>query len=253
MYTVISVGSRVNSKSVSQMHSHNFWEFVYYLDGYGTVTSGFEDFAFAPYTFVAHPPHTLHCEYAQGTISNIYVLADIGDALPFKRYDYKDPDMHEMHILFLQLRYQFTRRSRNWKEINHALLSLMIQYLLAKPTSDTTNECINTAASIIINGLSDKSFNLNMVYDNIPMSKTYFAMVFKNAVGFTPLEYLMEKRIETAKDLMKNEHPNTVSISSIAERCGFQSIYYFSRVFKKKVGVSPLQWCRDEYQKQTKE
>lgn len=248
MYKVLSIGSRTDAELGSQTHFHKYWEFVYYYDGYGTVTSGKEEYVFHPNFFIAHPPNTPHSENTDSKFSNIYILADIENALPLRTFDYKDREMHEMENIFIQLRFHFTRKKSNWKEINHALLALMIQLMLSCPSTDTTDECVDAAIAIIVKGVTDKNFNINTVYDNIPMSKMYFSSLFKEKTGYTPLQYLTEKRMENAKHLLSSSDLH-YSISEIAELCGFEDIYYFSRVFKKNVGLSPTQWLKQKTKK----
>ena len=60
--------------------------------------------------------------------------------------------------------------------------------------------------------------------------------LYKNAYGTSPINDIIDKRIETAKLLM--EYGKT-PLSEIAEEVGFSSIYYFSKQFKKRVGMPP--------------
>ena len=66
-----------------------------------------------------------------------------------------------------------------------------------------------------------------------------FGDVFKNTVGTTPNRYLVSRRIERAKELLS---VGGLSVSDIAEICGFSDVYYFSKVFKTETGVSPSRW-----------
>jgi transcriptional regulator GlxA family with amidase domain len=59
---------------------------------------------------------------------------------------------------------------------------------------------------------------------------------FKNALGQTPLEYLQEIRINTAKDLLKTSN---LSINEIADRVGYEDAGYFARLFKKHLATTP--------------
>ena len=59
---------------------------------------------------------------------------------------------------------------------------------------------------------------------------------FRAAYGVTPYEYLNQRRIRTARLLLRN---SALSIQDIAERTGFQDQNYFSKYFKKKCGESP--------------
>ncbi len=59
---------------------------------------------------------------------------------------------------------------------------------------------------------------------------------FKTALGQTPLEYLQEIRINTAKDLLKTSN---LSISEIADKIGYDDTGYFTRLFKKHLSTTP--------------
>lgn len=62
---------------------------------------------------------------------------------------------------------------------------------------------------------------------------------FKNATGKTPLNYLIEKRIQSARELLQNTN---LSISEISEKIGLDDPSYFSTLFKKNIGTSPLEY-----------
>ncbi|MDR6550316.1 AraC family transcriptional regulator [Paenibacillus qinlingensis] len=64
----------------------------------------------------------------------------------------------------------------------------------------------------------------------------YLCQVFKKHSGMTIVSYLHDLRIQRAKYLLTSDN---LSIGDIAQQVGFQDPYYFSRVFKNKVGVSP--------------
>ena len=59
---------------------------------------------------------------------------------------------------------------------------------------------------------------------------------FKNALGKTPLEYLQEIRINTAKDLLKTSN---LSINEIADKVGYQDTGHFTFLFKRHMSISP--------------
>ena len=68
------------------------------------------------------------------------------------------------------------------------------------------------------------------------ISESGFYTYFKEWSGVSPKEYKNRFRINVAKSLLENSN---LQISEIASRVGFDDPYYFSRLFKKTVGVSP--------------
>lgn len=67
-------------------------------------------------------------------------------------------------------------------------------------------------------------------------SPIYCDTVFKTDTGTSIIEYVISLRIEKAKQLLLEDE---TSIKEIAESVGFHDCNYFSRVFKKRVGLSP--------------
>ncbi|WP_028974968.1 response regulator [Spirochaeta cellobiosiphila] len=74
------------------------------------------------------------------------------------------------------------------------------------------------------------------------MSPNYLCSVFKKHNNYGVSYYHNLKRIEKAKDLLKQK---VYKMYDISEMTGFESQYYFSKVFKKITGVSPSAWLAD--------
>jgi AraC-like DNA-binding protein len=72
--------------------------------------------------------------------------------------------------------------------------------------------------------------------DSIYRSPSHMTRIFKRSFGVTPYEYLIRRRLETAKSMLLN---TTISIKEIAYRLKFADEHYFSNVFHKRTGVSP--------------
>lgn len=68
------------------------------------------------------------------------------------------------------------------------------------------------------------------------MSEVYFRKLFRAAYGCSPSEFITNCRIAYAKELLSEGY---LSLSDIAEHCGFSSASYFCRVFKKCTGSTP--------------
>ena len=72
------------------------------------------------------------------------------------------------------------------------------------------------------------------------VSPSYLSTMFKKAYGISPNEYIMEKRMTKAKDLLRVFPP--INIKQISSLTGYSDPYYFSRLFKMSVGMSPTQY-----------
>lgn len=71
------------------------------------------------------------------------------------------------------------------------------------------------------------------------ISYTYMAKIFVKHFGVSPNRYVMGKRIQHACDLLNTR---CYSVQDIAQMSGFTNTYYFSRVFKKYLKVSPTEY-----------
>ena len=100
------------------------------------------------------------------------------------------------------------------------------------------NDKISTALTLIHRS-PEWHWTVEALARKAGMSRTSFANQFRQLVGDTPLNYLTNWRIQKAKQLLKNTGE---SISEISEKVGYQSEAAFSRVFKKRVASTPLQF-----------
>jgi len=82
-------------------------------------------------------------------------------------------------------------------------------------------------------------FDIDALSELCYLSKPYFFKLFKKETGTTPILMRNDLRIERAKSLLLDEE---CQINELAAMLGFESIYYFSRSFKKIVGISPQEY-----------
>lgn len=81
-----------------------------------------------------------------------------------------------------------------------------------------------------------KDISIKQVANEVQISERYLRKVFGEYLNLSPIEYLNQIRINHAIELLRISE---LSIKEICYECGFQSPQYFSRVFKKQVGVNP--------------
>ena len=90
----------------------------------------------------------------------------------------------------------------------------------------------------------DKNFTQNDLRVSIlaslcGISEVYFRSLFFNRFGVSPKEYMIQKRIEYAKALLKS---GDFSVTEISMLCGYAEPCHFSREFSRRVGISPKQY-----------
>lgn len=70
----------------------------------------------------------------------------------------------------------------------------------------------------------------------------HFIRLFKSATSKTPSEYIMDLRISKAMSLLSTD---TYSVSEIAEKTGFINSSYFTKTFKRKLGITPTKYRKN--------
>ena len=119
------------------------------------------------------------------------------------------------------------------------LSALSIIYRLSGETiykTDNTN--IQQAIKYIKNHFHE-DISLDDIAASVSLSKSYFIHKFKEYTGCTVNEYLRSVRCKHAKHLLR--HPNA-SVTEVAFQCGFSDVSYFTKVFKKNVGILPSKY-----------
>ncbi|GAB3263368.1 AraC family transcriptional regulator [Larkinella harenae] len=101
--------------------------------------------------------------------------------------------------------------------------------------SDAEEAVIQKAKLIILSQI-DQPLVPESVADELNVSYAWFRKAFKAATGLAPKQYILQLKMERAVQLLAD--PNK-SIKEIAYTLNFESPFYFSSLFKKKIGLSP--------------
>jgi len=88
---------------------------------------------------------------------------------------------------------------------------------------------------------------LKQLAERANYSVPHLCALFKEATGYTPIEYLARLRVEIAKTLLTD---STLTLAEVAEKAGYRDPSYFGRIFKRIVGLSPLHFKRTRQDKQ---
>jgi AraC family transcriptional regulator len=86
-----------------------------------------------------------------------------------------------------------------------------------------------------------REISLAFVAGECRLSVSHFARSFKQCTGKPPHRWLLEKRVEKAKELLIDAE---LPLAEIALECGFSDQSHFTRVFSRTVGTSPGTWRR---------
>ena len=128
------------------------------------------------------------------------------------------------------------------------LTSSVFMYTMSA-VSENLNGCTSDDDNVFISVLKYvdehccENINLKMVADIFFYNEKYFSHMFKERIGVNFTGYLNELRVRRALSLIDG---NAASVQELSAKCGFNDSYYFSKVFKKHVGLSPSQYAKQK-------
>ncbi|MHA4895617.1 helix-turn-helix transcriptional regulator [Pedobacter sp. PWIIR3] len=91
-------------------------------------------------------------------------------------------------------------------------------------------------AKFIIQESFENSLDMEQLAAAIPMGYSAFRKSFKKITGQSPNQYHLNLRLERARNLLAT---TALNVNEVAQQTGFESVFYFSKLFKKKHGISP--------------
>jgi len=83
---------------------------------------------------------------------------------------------------------------------------------------------------------TDPGLEVDKVSQRFHISASQLRRLFHDALGVSPLQYVISLRLELAQSLLRHEG---LSVAEVAARAGFSSEFYFSRLFKQRMGIPP--------------
>lgn len=88
--------------------------------------------------------------------------------------------------------------------------------------------------------IGDAELTNTVLAKRLGVSEVYLRRLFTTYCGTTPKQYILTLRIEKAKQLLAD---NRYTVTAIAEKCGFSSLYHFCRCFKERTGCTPREYA----------
>lgn len=238
----------------STAHTHHFTELFYVTRGNGQFFVEDDSFSVKANDLIIVNPNVTHTELGiPGTTFEYVVLgiqglqfqpSESGQHFNYNKYNlsYFEKELQFcLHALINELR----SKEDYYEAVCQNLYEILIYYIFRKTKTELsiasskkiTKECRfieeyideHYTEDITLQTLSDLTF----------MNKYYLVHAFKNYKGTSPINYLIDKRIEESQHLLANTN---YPVSKISDQIGFSSQSYFSQVFRKRTGLTPNQY-----------
>jgi len=246
---------------------HNFWEFVYVLEGSATILADERVVNLKKNQIIFHKPmenHTL--KPADNTLPKLFIMSFGVSGKLMDKFNNKifhlQPNQRTMLLSILEyMKENNEHASKNLTPLTYlqkikdknfygqTIKNLTENFLMNLSDVDSSaqlvenNETItySRAINFIEENLYDK-ITISRLSKECNVSTAYLKKIFSKYTGLGIHQYILKSKISLAKQMLDSGN----SITSISHKLSFSSQNYFSFVFKRETGISPT-----EYKKKT--
>lgn len=251
--------------------AHDFWELVYVDRGAVEIKRDEETIVLRQGELVFHKPNEFHSIRALDSSPNFFVISFVCDSAAmdhFVRYETKLDASLKPYISSIikeakaayslkkndPYQGKLIRRSDAPVGAEH-LIKLYLEQLLVFlvrsitdggktgvfPNKESMETHLVVAVKQLIAEHIYEPFSVSALCATLGYSKSYLSKIFRLQSGSTIADYAREKKIERAKELIRE---GIYNFTEISDRLAFDNPQYFSRVFKRMTGLTPTEFRR---------
>lgn len=261
MESIYRISHNINSAPMTfAFHSHDFWELYFYVSGNVTYYIENETYYLSKGDILIIPPGKLHRAiikdnstydryvlwiYSDCIVENegIRTLAETVETLINEKntrlVSFGGHDLVLLRELFDKLDGTFVNRDEFFRYTGESCIALILgeirKALFAAPKKGKEQgELISRVIARINSDIADAP-SLDELAAEIHLSKYYLSHKFKEYTGTTVHQYILAKKINTAKELLGKG----MSTGEVCERCGFGTYANFYKAFVNMTGEPP--------------
>lgn len=185
---------------------------------------------------------TVHFSYANVTfIDGKWSIKEETPALPLDSA-HELTDVYPIEEQFQKLADCWIAKLPGYEFVAKTILQQLIISITQNMNKQPRNFAISLKVEKIIQYMHqniDRKISVPELSENVHMTPAYMSRAFKEATGYTIIEYFNKLKIEKSKELLIEGNKK---IKEIARQLGFVDEFYFSKIFKKIEGVSPSEY-----------
>ncbi len=236
----VITGSTTRPISFCKLHTHPDWEIILTTSGESLSVVEGERYEIRAGDILVVPPGVAHGSVECGRcFTDVYLRAERLDFGGFVlTHDY-DGSIGELMRLLVK---ETVDEGFSDGAIAEGLVELICRYIAKFRARSCRYPVAAEFRSVLVDNLSNPDFDMAGAIELTGFSPDYFRRCFESECGTTPARYLLALRLGAAKKLLAS---SDMSVSEIARQCGFADVYYFSRRFKREVGVTPLEFRKN--------
>lgn len=238
----------------STLHTHLYTEMFYVTKGHGLLSLDNKNYPVKEDDLVIVNPLVSHTERGIENINFEYIVMGIEGVTFFSKeedeeqgcsianyYEYK----HEVLFYLKTILMEVKARDAEYQSLCQNLLEVLLINLMRRANISLKSSPVNKANKdcVYIEKYIDAHFKEDITLDTLSeltfLNKYHIVHAFKQYKGISPINYMIQKRIQEAKVLLSTTN---LQISEISIIIGFTSQSYFAQAFKKAMGISPIQY-----------
>lgn len=242
--------SKYGSDWISLPHSHDFTEFFYITNGTGKFSVESETLDVKSNDLIILNPTIEHTEGSNPSKPMEYIVLGV-KGINFqaedKDYIFLDSSSHrsDLHLFLNALAHEMKRDQPYRDFVCQNLLNIIFTIILRNDTfhiSLVTEPCLARECTIVKKYIEEhfrEHITIDALSALVHLNKFYFVHKFTNQFGTSPINYLIQMRINESKHLLTSTNH---SLSSISHIVGFSSPSYFSQTFKRTTNMTPQEY-----------
>ena len=222
----------------SLLHQHKNYEIIVFLNNQGLFHWGNRQISVSRGKIVIVPPGVPH-HSTPHSLERIYISGDFHHIFNFSSPVVTSDTPEYEGLLLAEMIY---RNRYGTPEYLDSLVDAFAHFLIQSLSmDDEVSLAVKDIVHEITNRFHDCSFDLGALLKKSGYAEDYIRAQFKKTTGKTPTEFLTKARISHACFLI-DTYKHSLSLSEIAENCGYTDYVYFSKRFKQLTGTSPREY-----------
>jgi AraC-like DNA-binding protein/mannose-6-phosphate isomerase-like protein (cupin superfamily) len=244
------------------LHKHSFFEICYVLGGRGVYWEAGQEYLLQKGTLFCSRPGNLHQIYKTENLFLLWVAFEIDEAgshtegmtlfeqlIKTPHFYVTDADDSSAAYIWIALMQQAEAPYLSMTELivslAHSLL-LSLQTLFCKANRGRERQILNASsnsllhqAKLFIKDNLAQQLSLNDVAKYLHISPRHLSRLFSEQEGMSYTSFVRRERVRAAAELLRStDYP----IKTIAEKTGFSSIHYFTKVFTEETNMTPREY-----------
>ncbi|MBO7748186.1 helix-turn-helix domain-containing protein [Paenibacillus sp. MWE-103] len=227
-------------------HKHSCYELVYYVSGSGAMNLNGRTLAYAPGTMTLTRPDYMHDE-RHDEATDVLFFGFRYDDVPVRLRNGLIPDTAErtIHALLLTMKEELLGQKAHYAARADLLLNEIV-LLLGRQAEPAAEDGRRPERLFYARRYLDENFTqpvqLRALAELSGYGEDHFRHLFKAQTGCSPGRYVLRKRLEAARELLRH---TTMTVSAIGLECGFSTTSQFIGLFRRELGMTPLQFRKE--------